>query len=233
MKLFIFEKPSVGSKLTPTINKLAAQENVSVTFFDKPWQVFKLINNKTKYQFEVLNYQYRYFLENLLDFPFNPDCWTYQTSSIEQFNDLVQKIKSAEEIILVYGGDRSSILTMQSIVKAPMLKEILLNKKTSWLPMPFSLRDDEFIENYKTRSSEAKLLYPEFTRLNVIYHLFYNEMDLLKPTEFLVNEQIKSKYLNQYKINLSDCQLDKTIPEEATYAVKIIAQNDKSYGITN
>ena len=45
MKLFIFEKPSVGSKLTPTINKLAAQENVSVTFFDKPWQVFKLINN--------------------------------------------------------------------------------------------------------------------------------------------------------------------------------------------
>lgn len=233
MKLFIFEKPSVGSKLTPTINKLAAQENVSVTFFDKPWQVFKLINNKTKYQFEVLNFQYRYYLENLLDFPFNPGYWTYQTNHVGLLYDLTQKIQAADEIILVYGGDRSSILTMQSIIKAPMLKEILLNKKISWLPIPFSLLDDEFIENYKTRSPEAKLLHPEFTRLDVIYHLFYNEMDPLKPTEFLINEHIKSKYLNRYKINLSNCQLDKIRAEEATHAVEIMAQNDKNYGITN
>ena len=105
---------------------------------------------------------------------------------------------------------------------------------TSWLPTPFSLLEDEFIENYKTRSSEAKLLYPEFTRLNVIYHLVYNEMDLLKPTEFLVNEHIKSKYLNQYKINLSEIyQLDKINPAEAVHAVEILAQNDRSYGIAN
>lgn len=205
MKLFLFEKPSIRKYLEPKISELMKKEGVEFDTYERVGlSPFTLINKNFGYEFNVLDFHYRNYFDCLIQFPFDASVWDYQISNLIDFNDLLLKIKRADEIIIFYRC-RNSILLADSIIKSPLLSEALSNKSISWIFYDFIL-DNLVIEDiYSDRSVSYDSTHASLDKLNridVIFHILFNEIDRTKPYEFVITQAIIDKYSNKYGINL-------------------------------
>lgn len=234
MKLFLFEKPYLRRYFYSEIIELMKEEGIEIEVFDTIGiPPFTLVHKEYGYKYNVLDFHYKYYFDCLMQFPFDVNLWEYEVTNIDSLNDFLLKLKLADEIVLFYEG-RNSVLLMDTVIKSPLLADSLINKRITWAFCNFisdntSLMREIYLEralNYDLKHTSTD----KFNRIDVIFHILFNEMDRTKPYEFTITQAITDKYSNKYDIDLSKILIEDLNPSLLIRDIETALRLIDSYG---